>query len=218
MTTAGSKVLAAVKDLLPGIAARADQAEADRKIPAETIAELQEAGVFRMLQPQRWGGLEADPVEFYEVIRALAATCGSTGWVSSVVGVHPWQLALFPDQAQQDVWGEDSSTLVSSSYAPTGKLTKVDGGFQLSGRWSFSSGCDHCSWVLLGAMQLGEDGKPVDMFTILVPRSDYDIEDVWDVVRQIPGGRITTYGAIARYLGAKSSATRAVPTTLTSSA
>ena len=182
MTTAGTKVLAAVKDLLPGIAARADQAEAERRIPRETISELQEAGVFRMLQPARWGGLEADPVEFYEVIRTLAATCGSTGWVSSVVGVHPWQLALFPDQAQQDVWGENSSTLVSSSYAPTGKLTKVDGGFKLSGRWSFSSGCDHCSWVLLGAMQMGEDGKPVDMFTILVPRGDYQIEDVWDVV------------------------------------
>ena len=75
--TAGSKVLAAVKDLLPGIAARADQAEADRRIPAETIAELKEAGVFRMLQPQRWGGLEATPVEFYEVIRTLAATCGA---------------------------------------------------------------------------------------------------------------------------------------------
>ncbi|MCU1587889.1 MAG: 3-hydroxy-9,10-secoandrosta,3,5(10)-triene-9, 17-dione monooxygenase [Frankiales bacterium] len=180
--TAGSKVLAAVKDLLPGIAARADQAEADRRIPAETIAELKEAGVFKMLQPKRWGGLEATPVEFYEVVRTIAATCGSTGWVSSVVGVHPWQLALFPNQAQVDVWGEDDSTLVSSSYAPTGKLTKVDGGFQLSGRWSFSSGCDHCSWVLLGAMQMGEDGKPVDMFTILVPRSDYEIEDVWDVV------------------------------------
>jgi 3-hydroxy-9,10-secoandrosta-1,3,5(10)-triene-9,17-dione monooxygenase len=180
--TAGTKVLAAVKDLLPGIAARADQAEADRRIPAETIAELKEAGVFRMLQPKRWGGLEATPVEFYEVIRTLAATCGSTGWVSSVIGVHPWQLALFPDQAQQDVWGEDNGTLVSSSYAPTGKLTVVDGGFQLSGRWSFSSGCDHCTWVLLGAMQMGDDGKPVDMFTILVPRADYEIEDVWDVV------------------------------------
>ncbi|MCW2544106.1 MAG: 3-hydroxy-9,10-secoandrosta,3,5(10)-triene-9, 17-dione monooxygenase [Frankiales bacterium] len=180
--TAGSKVLAAVKDLLPGIAARADQAEADRRIPVETIAELKEAGVFRMLQPKRWGGLEASPVEFYEVIRTIAATCGSTGWVASVVGVHPWQLALFPDQAQQDVWGSDNGTLVSSSYAPTGKLTPVEGGWKATGRWSFSSGCDHCTWVLLGAMIMGEDGKPVDMVTILVPKGDYRIEDVWDVV------------------------------------
>ncbi|MGB8650502.1 MAG: 3-hydroxy-9,10-secoandrosta-1,3,5(10)-triene-9,17-dione monooxygenase oxygenase subunit [Mycobacteriales bacterium] len=177
-----NKVLAAVQDLLPRIAERADQAERDRKIPVESIAELKEAGVFTMLQPKRWGGLEADPVEFYEVVRDIAAVCGSTGWVCSVVGVHPWQLALFPDQAQRDVWGEDRTTLVSSSYAPTGRLTPVDGGYRATGRWSFSSGCDHCAWVLLGALVIGPEGKPTDFLTILVPRSDYRIDDVWDVV------------------------------------
>jgi 3-hydroxy-9,10-secoandrosta-1,3,5(10)-triene-9,17-dione monooxygenase len=177
-----NKVKEAVQDLLPGIAARADQAEQDRRVPVETIAELQEAGVFKMLQPKRWGGLEADPVEFYDVIRTIASVCGSTGWVSSVVGVHPWQLALFPNEAQTEVWGSDNSTLVSSSYAPTGKLTPVEGGYQATGRWSFSSGCDHCSWVLLGAMVIGPEGKPIDFLTILVPRSDYTIHDVWDVV------------------------------------
>jgi 3-hydroxy-9,10-secoandrosta-1,3,5(10)-triene-9,17-dione monooxygenase len=182
MTDSPGKVLDAVRDLLPGIAARADQAESERRIPDETIAELRDAGVFRMLQPKRWGGLEADPVEFYEVVRELAAVDGSTGWVTSVVGVHPWQLSLFPDQAQRDVWGQDPSTLVSSSYAPTGRCTPVDGGYELTGRWSFSSGCDHCSWVLLGAIVMGADGAPQDFLTVLVPRTDYVIEDVWDVV------------------------------------
>ena len=182
MTESPNKVLEAVKDLLPGIAARADQAEADRRIPDETIAELRDGGVFRMLQPKRWGGLEADPVEFYEVVRTIGAVCGSTGWVTSVVGVHPWQLALFPDQAQQDIWGTDPNTLASSSYAPTGRCTPVEGGYELTGRWSFSSGSDHCTWVLLGAIVMGPDGTPVDFLTVLVPRTDYVIEDVWDVV------------------------------------
>ena len=177
-----TKVLAAVQDLLPGIAARARDCERGRRIPAETITELQQAQVLSMLQPVRWGGLEADPVEFYEVVRALASVCGSTGWVASVLGVHPWQLALFPDQAQQDVWAQDSTTLVSSSYAPTGRLTAVDGGYECSGRWSFSSGCDHCSWVLLGALVVGADGRPTDFLTVLLPRSDYQVDDVWDVV------------------------------------
>lgn len=177
-----SKVLAAVTDLLPGFRERAVAAEQARQVPAESIAELQEAGLFAMLQPQRYGGLEADPVEFYEVVRAVATADGSTGWVSSVVGIHPWQLALFPEQAQDDVWGTDPRTLVSSSYAPMGKLTPVEGGYRVSGRWSFSSGSDHCSWALLGALVMGDDGKPVDFLTILVPRSDYRIEDVWDVV------------------------------------
>jgi len=176
------KVLDAVHDLLPLVAERADRCEADRRVPDETIAELREAGVFRMLQPVRWGGQEADPVDFYEVVRTLAAACGSTGWVASVVGVHPWQLALFPDQAQADVWGADPDTLVSSSYAPTGRLTRVEGGYEATGRWSFSSGCDHCSWVLLGAIVVDAEGRPTDFVTILVPRSDYAIEDVWDVV------------------------------------
>jgi 3-hydroxy-9,10-secoandrosta-1,3,5(10)-triene-9,17-dione monooxygenase len=177
-----NKVLSAVTDLLPGFRERAAQADRDRRVPAESIAELQEAGVFRMLQPKAFGGFEADPVDFYEVVKTVAGACGSTGWVTSIVGVHPWQLGLFPEAAQREVWGDDSATLVSSSYAPTGKLTPVDGGYECTGRWSFSSGCDHCSWVLLGAIVMGPEGKPVDFLTILVPRSDYSIDDVWDVV------------------------------------
>ena len=189
MTTAGTtgrpsgtKVYEKVQDLLPGIRERAVACEQARRVPDESIAELVDAGLFSMLQPQRFGGLEADPVEFYDVVRSIATACGSTGWVSSVVGVHPWQLSLFPDEAQQEVWSKDKNTLVSSSYAPMGRLTPVEGGYECTGRWSFSSGCDHCSWVLLGALVLGPEGKPVDFLTILVPRSDYAIEDVWDVM------------------------------------
>ena len=177
-----SKVYDAVQDLLPAFRERAVATEQARRVPAESIAELTAAGVFRLLQPKQFGGMEGDPVDFYEVIKSIAGACGSTGWVSSVVGVHPWQLALFPAQAQEDVWGQDQDTLVSSSYAPMGKLTPTEGGYELTGRWSFSSGCDHCSWVLLGALVIGPEGKPVDFLTVLIPRSDYAIDDVWNVV------------------------------------
>ncbi|MBO0851070.1 MAG: flavin-dependent monooxygenase, partial [Pseudonocardia sp.] len=143
---------------------------------------LQEAGLFRMLQPARFGGYEADPVAFYTAIRMIASACGSTGWVASVIGVHPWQLALFPARAQDDVWGEDPHTRMSSSYAPTGKARKVHGGYRLSGRWSFSSGCDHASWVLLGGIVADDEGNRVDFKTFLVPIADYTIDDVWDTV------------------------------------
>src|SRR5262245_35461894 len=141
-------VVAAVKDLLPVLRERAQETEDRRSLPTDTVKSLEEAGVFRLLQPRRWGGCEADPVTFLGVIRDIASACGSTGWVSSVVSVHNWQLALFPDQAQQEIWGEDPATRASSSYAPTGTAKKVDGGYQLDGRWSFSSGCDHATWVL----------------------------------------------------------------------
>ena len=175
-------VLDGVRDLLPGIRERADEAERLRVVPEASIKELEEVGFFRLLQPRRFDGLEADPVDFYTAVRELAGACASTGWVSSVVGVHPWQVALFPDEAQQAVWGEDTTTRLSSSYAPTGKAQLADGGYRLSGRWSFSSGCDHCTWVLLGGLVFDEAGNVVDFKTFLVPRESYTILDVWHTV------------------------------------
>jgi 3-hydroxy-9,10-secoandrosta-1,3,5(10)-triene-9,17-dione monooxygenase len=175
-------VLDGVRDLLPGFRERADEAERLRVVPEASVKELDEVGFFRLLQPRRFDGFEADPVDFYTAVRDIASACGSTGWVSSVVGVHPWQVALFPDAAQQAVWGADTSTRLSSSYAPTGKAVLAEGGFTLSGRWSVSSGCDHCSWVLLGGLVLDEEGNVVDFRTFLLPRESYTIVDVWNVV------------------------------------
>ena len=175
-------VLDGIRDLLPSLRERAPEAERLRVIPDASIKEIEETGFFRMLQPKRFGGFEADPVDFYTCVREIASACGSTGWVSSVVGVHPWQIALFHDDAQQAVWGTDSTTRASSSYAPTGKATVTDGGYLLSGKWSFSSGCDHASWVLLGGLVFNEEGNVVDFKTFLVPREKYQILDVWNVV------------------------------------
>ncbi|MEU6136369.1 3-hydroxy-9,10-secoandrosta-1,3,5(10)-triene-9,17-dione monooxygenase oxygenase subunit [Nocardioides sp. NPDC047086] len=171
-----------VQDLLPAIRERAEETERLRVVPEASVKELEEVGFFKLLQPTRFGGLEAEPVDFYTCVRDIASACGSTGWVSSVLGVHPWQIALFDDEAQQAVWGEDPDTRVSSSYAPMGKASLVEGGFQLSGRWSFSSGCAHATWVLLGGLVFNDEGHVVDFRTFLVPRERYEIVDVWNVV------------------------------------
>ncbi len=175
-------VLDNVRELLPDIASRAARIDETRRVPDEIVAGLTATGVFRMLQPRRHGGHETDPVRYYEVIRAISEVCGSTGWVTSVLGVHPWHLALFDDRAQRDVWGEDPDVLVCSAYAPVGQLTPVDGGYELSGTWMFSSGCEYASWALLGAVVVGSEGRPVDFMTVLVPRADYAIDDVWNVL------------------------------------
>jgi 3-hydroxy-9,10-secoandrosta-1,3,5(10)-triene-9,17-dione monooxygenase len=168
--------------MIPTLRARAATAEAARRIPDETIAELREAGFFRILQPKRWGGYEMDPQAFFDVQMALAEGCMSTGWMFGVVGGHPYEMALFDDRAQREVWGEDTSVLASSSYQPVGRVERVEGGFLLSGRWGFSTGCDHCGWVLLGAMiPPAEEGQPPDMRTFLLPRADYAIEEAWHV-------------------------------------
>ncbi len=175
-------VLDGVRDLLPTLRERAEETEALRVVPEASIKELEETGFFKLLQPKRFDGHEADPVTFYTAVRDIASACGSTGWVSSVVGVHPWQVALFADEAQQAVWGEDTNVRLSSSYAPTGKATVTDGGYILNGKWSFSSGCDHCSWVLLGGLVFTEEGQIVDFKTFMVPREKYTIVDVWNMV------------------------------------
>ena len=175
-------VLDGVRDLLPTLRERADEAERLRVVPDASIKELEETGFFRLLQPERFGGLESDPIDFYTAVRDISSACGSTGWVASVVGVHPWQVALFADEAQQAVWGNDTTTRLSSSYAPTGKAVQTEGGFTLSGKWSFSSGCDHCTWVLLGGLVFNAEDQVVDFRTFMVPRENYEIIDVWDMV------------------------------------
>ena len=171
-----------VRDLLPVLRERAPHAEKLRRLPDQTFSDFQEAGLFRCIQPKRWGGYELDPETFYQAIVETSAVCGSSGWILGVVGVHNWHLALFPPQAQKDVWGEDDSIQISTSLAPTGSIERVDGGFQLRGRWSFSSGCDYCQWVALGGVAPAvETSAPPDARMFLIPRSDYQIDDNWYV-------------------------------------
>ncbi|WP_406269516.1 flavin-dependent monooxygenase [Nocardia sp. NBC_00881] len=170
-----------VEALLPMLRERAQEAEDLRRIPDETMKALQETGFFRLLQPKQWGGHAADPVVFYDTVRKIASACGSTGWVAGIVGVHNWHLALYAQQAQEDVWGEDTEVRISSSYAPMGAGTVVDGGYLVNGAWAWSSGCDHATWAVLGGPVI-KNGKPVDFGSFLIPRDDYRIDDVWNVV------------------------------------
>lgn len=180
-TPSAEELIERARAMIPTLQARAKRATAEHKVPDETIAEMQEAGFFRILQPKRWGGYEMNPNVFFDVLKLIAEGCMSTGWVYGVVGCHPYELGLFPDQAQIDVWGKDDSVLVSSSYQPVGKVEHADGGFYLSGRWGFSSGSQHCDWVLLGALVPPKaEGEAPDMRTFLVPRADYRIDETWD--------------------------------------
>ena len=176
----GALLIDRAKQLASGFKERADEARRKRTLPSENIAAMQEAGFFRSLQPKRWGGYEIHPNDFFAIHRIIGAACPASGWVLSVVGVHNWQLALFPLEAQEDVWAADPRTLIASSYMPVGKVQKVDGGFSLSGTWGFSSGIDHCQWVFLGGF-VPTSGPRRDMRTFLVPKKDLEVIDDWQV-------------------------------------
>ena len=166
----------------------AEGLEADKlgKLPQSTVDRMKNAGVIRMLQPLEYGGMEATPRQFAETVMGIAAVNPSAGWVAGIVGVHPWQLAMADTSVQEEVWGTDPDTWIASPYMPNGMAVPVEGGYRMSGRWSFSSGTDHCTWAFLGAMACEADGSmsmPPRMLHVVIPRTDYEIiEDSWDVV------------------------------------
>jgi 3-hydroxy-9,10-secoandrosta-1,3,5(10)-triene-9,17-dione monooxygenase len=169
--------------LLPAIAARVTETNERRDLSPEIVAEIRDAELFRSLQPQAWGGLELDPRVVLDIQNVFAEVCASTAWIYGVLSVQAFFLARFSPQAQMDVWGEDPYALVSSSFQPVSKVTPVEGGFLLSGRHTFSSGSSHCDWALLGGIvPPGEGREAPQMRLFLVPRSDYEIVDVWHVI------------------------------------
>ena len=177
-------LIEAARRLAPELRAVANEDASLRRLSDRTWATLMENGFLRALQPARWGGGEVRIVEFVDAIAELSRASPSAGWVAGVIGVHPWQLALFPDAAQQDMWSGDPATMHSSSYNPTGQARRVDGGYRLSGRWSFSSGCDHCRGVMLGATagKVDVDGSSLpDFRSFLLLRDQYRIDDNWFV-------------------------------------
>jgi 3-hydroxy-9,10-secoandrosta-1,3,5(10)-triene-9,17-dione monooxygenase len=180
-----AELVARARAMIPVLAERAARQDENRRMLPETMAELKEAGFFRVLQPRRWGGFELDPGTFAEVQMALSEGDATVGWVYGVVGVHNWHLALFDDRAQRDVWGTDTNALIGSPYQP-GKATPADGGYIFNGRWKFSSGSEYCDWTFLGGIVDPEKsaGKPfleADYRTFLLPRKDYEIIDTWHV-------------------------------------
>ena len=168
-----------VTSLCEKLAQRADKASELRRVPEESIEDIKQAGLFRLLQPKKYGGFEASPKDFYDVQIRLSTACPSTGWVFGVVGCHAWQMGLFAKEAQDEVW-QNQDALISSSYSPVGKVTLVEGGgYRISGKWGFSSGSDHCEWAFLGGLVFTPGEEKPDYRTFLINREFYEIEDDW---------------------------------------
>ncbi|KLO26913.1 acyl-CoA dehydrogenase [Mycolicibacter heraklionensis] len=173
-------VSAAVRPLLPAIAAAAATVDRDGAVASDTVAALRDAGVFALLQPEDFGGHQSEPETYLTVAQAISAACTSTGWLAAALAVNSWHLALFDVAAQRDVWGDDPGALICSAYAPTGRLERVGDGFRLSGRWSRCAGVQHTSWLIAGALVVGADGAAEDFTVALVPREHYTVEPTWN--------------------------------------
>lgn len=176
-----AELLDRARAMRPVLEGRAAQCEALRRVPDETIEEFEAAGFFRMIQPAQYGGYELRPIDLFQVSIEVAKACPSSGWVLNLLAVHNWEVALLDPRAGTAIWGEGDRTRLSSSYAPFGKVEAVDGGFRVSGRWPWSSGCDHAQWAILGGIARDEAGN-ADPRSFFVRRADYVIDDTWHVI------------------------------------
>jgi alkylation response protein AidB-like acyl-CoA dehydrogenase len=160
----------------------AQATERNRRVSPELVAAMRDAGFYRILQPTAWGGYELDFATYSTVLSRVAQGDGSLGWTLMTGSIHQWLISLFPRDAQEEIWGNMNGDFAAGSYAPSGKATIVDGGYRVSGMWSFASGCDSATWLLLGAMfQQPEELGPKPGF-FLVPKKNYRIDDdSWNV-------------------------------------
>ena len=167
----------------PQIKARAYTTEKSGRVPAENILALRGIGYFDIVKPRAFGGYEYDFEVLVDLNIDLAKVCASTAWVGGLLAAHQWLIASFGEQAQRDVWDADPDAVACGSYAPAAKAVAVPGGYQLTGRWSFASGCDNAQWSLCAALLPSR--TEADRFApafLLVPASDYAIDDTWNVV------------------------------------
>ena len=180
-TAAEAALIDRARELTPAVRARAAQAEELRRIPDATHATFRDAGFYRVLQPARYGGLEARYGLHTMLAAEIGRGCASSAWALSVTACHAWMLGMFPREAQDEVWGDDPARAMASSFLGVGpQIAPERGGLRVSGRWRFSSNVDHCGGAILLAMLPGDKG-PAPHF-LLVHRADYAIEDTWRTV------------------------------------
>jgi alkylation response protein AidB-like acyl-CoA dehydrogenase len=172
-----------IADISPQIKARAYTTEKSGRVPAENILALRQLGYFDIVKPRAFGGYAYDFDVLVDLNIDLAKACASTAWVGGLLAAHQWLIASFPERAQHDVWDQNAEAVACGSYAPAAKAIASNGGYTLSGRWSFASGCDNAQWSLCAALLPSR--TEADKFTpafLLVPASDYLIDDTWNVV------------------------------------
>lgn len=180
------QVIAAAQGLVPSLRARADEADRNRHVSDETFEELQRAGLLHILKPSRYGGFELGLYEYATISMDLARGCGASGWIFSLLCEHCWFISMFPGQAQDDIWEEDSYQVSAASIGgdPSRTLAvRVPGGYRVSGRFPFASGSDHAHFLLLGAQVEPEDAaRPPDFSFFLVPKQELSPIDDWYVL------------------------------------
>ncbi|MFP3992302.1 acyl-CoA dehydrogenase family protein [Streptomyces sp. E11-3] len=183
-------VLEAVRDIVPTLRENGQRAEENRWIPEDNIALLEKADVFRTAMPRRFGGLDFSVQDQARVLSEIGRGCGSTAWLAMVWVSSAGLAALFPDQAQEEVFGS-GPVRISGGFTPSGQLKPADGGYVLDGSWRFNSGCRGADWNIAAAVLERPDGTH-DEVVAIVPMAEFTIADDWHTSSASATGSSTT--------------------------
>src|SRR5262245_1122958 len=177
--------LDAVRALGPAIRDAADRIERDRRLPRELVDALSTAGIFRLLVPRAFGGLEAEPVTMLAVLEEVARADGSAGWCAMIGATSAVLSAYLPEDVARAIHGQGRPT--GGVFAPLGRAVADGDAFRVTGRWPFASGCEHCDWLMAGALVV-DDGRPrllpngqPDARLFFLPAHEVRIDDTWNV-------------------------------------
>jgi 3-hydroxy-9,10-secoandrosta-1,3,5(10)-triene-9,17-dione monooxygenase len=170
-------VLGRVRELTGRIRDAAGAAEEARTISPEIVDALLGAGISRILIPPRFGGYGLGLDTWFEVVREIGKADASHAWCASLMIHHPHYVSQFPEEAQKAVWEEGLDQSIAASIQPAGQVERVEGGYRLSGQFSFASGINHSRWLIVGAL-LHTEGGPDAVFFLVRPQ-DYRVEDSW---------------------------------------
>ena len=167
-----------IRELAPGFARRAAAAEETRRLPDESVRDMLDAGIARILIPPRFGGYGLGFNTWFDVIQVISMADASHGWCAGLIAHHAHLIGQFPEAAQQAVWADGPDVAIAASFAPAARVTRVDGGYRVSGQHSsFASGVNHSSWVIVGG--LIQDTQPPEWVFCLIGPGEFQVRDTW---------------------------------------
>jgi 3-hydroxy-9,10-secoandrosta-1,3,5(10)-triene-9,17-dione monooxygenase len=174
-------LLQRAEDMVPVLRERATRTEQLRTLPDETVRDFLDAGFYRILQPERFGGYELDLRTFCDVMIEVSRGCGSSGWVLCLTSAHTFHMAACAEDGQIEMYGDTGDFRSPLILAPQGTATPTAGGYRLKGRWNYGSGGEHSNWLAVSAIVPGQDkdSAPADVLLAFVPREEYEIHDNW---------------------------------------
>jgi len=178
-TPDATELVARAARLRPILEQNAEEADRLRHLPEANVQALHDSGLCRLMMPRRLGGYETDIRTYIAVMAELGRGCGSTAWTASLLNVCAWLTGLFPERAQQEVWGPNPEAWIAGSLAPKGEARATDGGWIVSGRWPWASGSLHAQWAACGILMKNAEGGVANLGLSLTPMTDLTIEDTW---------------------------------------